>query len=180
MFTLLIAYHRSGFYYYVLDAGFAYLVGWHIIVSQALVPTSNDDISCGWKSHTLTNILQNSLIKTHLGIFFLCSLFCWIFFLVKPENYFQLFYRSSAICWQNNCRAQRTDEKKHKKPLNSVQTKTAFTAHWERKCRHFCFRRFFTFWSQITFPRHFLSLQEVPSNHLVHWKSCSHKHCLVY
>lgn len=69
---------------------------------------------------------------------------------------------------------------KKNKPLNSGQTKTALTARWERKCRHFCFRRFFTFWSQIAFPRHFLSLQEVPSNHLVHWKSCSHKHCLVY
>lgn len=71
-------------------------------------------------------------------------------------------------------------KKKTKKPLNSVQTKRGFTARWERKCRHFCFRRFFTFWSQIASPRHFLSLQEVPSNHLVHWKSCSPKHCLVY
>lgn len=48
--------------------------------------------------------------------------------------------------------------KKTNKPLNSGQTKAAFTARWERKCRHFCFRRFFTFWSQIAFPRHFLSL----------------------
>ena len=133
MFTLLIAYHRSGFYHYVLDAGFAYLVGWHIIVSQALVPTSNDDISCGWKSHTLTNILQNSLIKTHLGIFFLCSLFCWIFFLVKPENYFQLFYRSSAICWQNNCRAQRTDEKKTQKTSKQCSNENSFHSTLRKK-----------------------------------------------
>lgn len=118
--------------------------------------------------------------NTFGDFFFLCSLFCWIFFLVKPENYFQLFYRSSAICWQNTAGHKEQMKKNHKKPLNSVQTKTAFTAHWERKCRHFCFRRFFTFWSQIAFPRHFLSLQDVPSNHLVHWKSCSHKHCLVY
>lgn len=41
--------------------------------------------------------------------------------------------------------------------------KTAFTRWWERKRRHFCFRRFFTFWSQTTFPSHFLSLLEIPS-----------------
>lgn len=166
----------SDFYHYVLDAGFAYLAGWHITVSQALVPTSNDDISCGWKSHTLQYTSKLFNINTFGDLFslqlILLVFFSWLGLKITFSCFtYPVLYADRTTAWHKE------QIKKKNKPLNRSNKKAAFYSTLRKKMEILLQEVFHVLITDRL--RHFLSLGS-SSNHLVHWKSCSHTVWCIY